>query len=142
MQLSSSALLSGITLPTGHHCFVDLQGCYHEQFRALVFLGADLLGEFSFDPGASPQLGYRRTGAAFFCSHCCDIWGRIILLDSAGQQSTTDVFRVSCSQHPDQWAVPGSMLTGELAAFVAHFPAGVLERECQVHLIDFDKRNS
>lgn len=141
MQPSLSALSFGITLPTGHRCFVDSRGCYHEQFRALVFIGADLLGEFSFDPGASPHLGYRRTGAAFFCSTCCDIWGRIILLDSAGKQSTSDVFRVSCPQHPDQWAVPGSMLIGELAPLVAHFPLGVLERECKVHLIDFDKRN-
>jgi len=99
-----------------------------------VFIGSRLLGEFPFDPGDHPELGYRRTGVAYACSFCGDVWGRLVLVNSRGQPQPFGIERVSCAKHPDQWNVPGSLLAGPFAAFISHFPLAVLEREFEVHL--------
>lgn len=113
---------------------VDSSGTFHENYTLTVLLGDDVFGQFVLDPGNCPQLGYRRTGAAYFCAHCGDIWARIIFTDSRGVQMPFDVERVSCERHPDAYNTAGSLLAGRLAALVEFFSGAVLRREFILHM--------
>lgn len=119
--------------------WTDEAGTLHEQYRALVFLRGDFAGEFSFDPGDHPELRYRRTGAAYFCPFCGDIWARVVLYDSAGRQAFLEPERVSCETHPDDWNVAGSLLAPGLTALLDLLPKPLVQREFAIHLRKISK---
>ncbi len=116
--------------------WIDADGTAHEACRLLFYADGKFLGEAPFDPGNAPELGYRRGGVAYFCSHCGEVWGRVVLehLDK-GQLWFAQVDSVPCARHPSQWEVPGSFLGGyRNDALLAYMPEGVLQREFLVHL--------
>lgn len=132
--LSSQQSQPSLSTGTAKTYWVDEQGTFHENYSGIILLGDRCLGEFVFDPGNWPALGYRRTGAAYFCSHCGDVWARIVLADSRGVQMPLDVERVACEKHPDSYNIPGSLLAGRLAALVELLPYDALRREFVIYI--------
>jgi len=114
--------------------WTDPDGTLHQQCRMLIFVGREFLGEFLFDPGAHPELRYRRCGAAYFCRSCGEIWARIIMIDTQGRQEGFEVEIVACEKHYDQWAVAGSLLAGNLEVLLPVFPLAAAKREFMLHL--------
>jgi hypothetical protein len=112
---------------------VDSDGTLHEWYKVMIFVGRDFLGEFSLDPGNQPELGYRRSGVAYYCPFCGEIWGRLIFTDSGGRQKSLEAVTVSCEKHPDQWNIPGSLLAGRLAALLPLLPEAAVRREFRIH---------
>lgn len=108
-------------------------GTLHEKYQGLIFIGNDYLGEFAIDPGNHPELRYRRSGVAYFCSDCGEVWARIVLTDSRGKQSSFEPRSVACRSHHDQWNVPGSLLAGELFGLIEVLPMNVMLREAIIH---------
>lgn len=109
--------------------WVSPAGTLHETYHCLFVVKGKVLGEAAIDPGSAPGLRYRRTGAALFCPSCGDVWGRLVLIDSAGRQMLLEVETVSCEAHPDQWAVAGSFLNPPLEGLLPYLPPAVLRRE-------------
>ena len=114
--------------------WVDSSGTLHDPGKLLFFIKEDFLGEAAFDPGSHPATGYRRFGAALFCPDCGDIWARVVLLNSKGEQAPFLSEQVACHLHPDQWNVPGSILANRLEGLLPILPAAVLTREFLIHL--------
>lgn len=111
-------------------------GTAHEKCQ-MVFIcdwQGQLVVQIDYDPGDHPELRWMREGRAFFCPHCGDVWGRIAVLDSAGRQMPLYPITVACSQHPDSWNVPGSMLAGDLGELLPLLPEPILRREFEIHL--------
>lgn len=119
--------------------WVEANGTLHEQCKVLVFIGRAFLGEFPFDPGAHPEMRYRRSGAAYFCRACGEIWARLVLVDMQGRQEAFEVEVVSCEKHYDQWAVSGSLLAGNLEALLPLLPLAAARREFMIHLRDLEE---
>ncbi len=120
--------------PLASSPWVGADGTFHETYRCLFVVKGKVLGESSFDPGFAPALRYRRTGAALFCPSCGDVWGRLVLFDSAGRQMPLEVETVSCESHPDQWATAGSFLNHPLEGLLPYLPPAVLRREFDLHM--------
>jgi hypothetical protein len=98
-----------------------------------VFLGKNLVGEFPYDPGQHPKLRYRRSGVAYCCPECGDVWARILLLNSDGRPQQFEFQVVACERHKDQWEVPGSLLAaGE--GILDLLPDQLVRREFELHL--------
>lgn len=111
--------------------WTDAEGTAHERCQ-LIFVST---GEtVPFDPGEEPYMRWPRQGWALYCPHCVEIWERIIMIDSRGQQRGATVISVACAKHFDQWNVPGSVLAGELEYLLRHLPRGVLQREFAIHI--------
>ena len=120
--------------------WADSDGTAHELCRLLVFCRDEFLGESPIDPGDTPQLGWRRSGVAYFCPYCGEIWGRLVLVDSAGRTCPFSSVQVACEQHPDQWEVAGSFIGGYRGdGYIDYLPAEALRREFLIHLKDLDK---
>lgn len=117
----------------------DEDGTLHELYRAAVFVGGECLGEFGFDSGL-PHLRWRRTGIAYFCPACGDIWARLVFWESDGQQSLLDCERISCENHEDQWEVPGSLIFSGIEGLVELLPEAALRREIEVHMRYMEKK--
>jgi len=113
---------------------VDAGGTLHETYRILFHIQGKMLGEASFDPGGWPSLGYRRTGLAYFCPFCGEVWGRVVLVDSKGVRNPMEITQVSCPSHPDSYSLPGSILAGRLENLLPLLPPAVLRREFDLHL--------
>lgn len=130
-ELSSSSSSTGISDEgVGPYARV-----LHETCVLLVFLGKELLGEAHIDPGACPEMGYRRGGVAYFCPVCGSIWGRIVLFGPDGEQREFEVATVACEAHSELWYVPGSFLSGSrCSGYLPYLPDSALRREVQVHL--------
>ena len=137
--LSSLEPLSSLSAGTSTPCWVDKNGTFHEQYTALVLVGNDLLGTFTIDPGAWPSLSYRRSGVAYYCPWCGDIWARVVFTDSRGIQASLDITTVSCIRHPDQWDLAGSLLAGRLEALIEHLPLDAVKREFEIHMNEAEK---
>ena len=118
--------------------WVDHSGTLHEQYQCLVLLGQDFAGDFSFDPGEHPALRYRRTGFAYFCPHCGDIWARIVLVDSLGRQRHFQTEQVACEKHSDQWNTPGSLIIRGLEGLVDILPLPILSREFMLYVKELE----
>lgn len=114
--------------------WTDESGTLHEQYRAAVLLGAECLGEVSFDPGDHPDLHYRRTGIAYYCPECGDIWARVVFWDSSGRQNLLEAEIVSCENHADYWNVPGSLLSAGLGGLINLLPREAVKRELEIYL--------
>lgn len=114
-------------------------GILHQNCRMLIFVGREFLGEFIFDPGAHPEMRWRRSGAAYFCYHCGEIWARVVMLDARGRQEAFEPERVACEKHWDQWNVAGSLLAGPLAHLLPMLPEAALKREFRIHLTQLEK---
>ena len=114
--------------------WVDGDGTAHEECKLLFFIRNNCLGEVAFDPGDWPALRYRRTGLAYFCRSCGDVWARVALVNHHGQIQDFEAFHVGCERHWDQWNISGSLLAGELEALLDLLPAPVLKREFLIHL--------
>lgn len=112
--------------------WTDAAGTAHERCRAMLLVGGDFLAEWEVDSG-HPAFRYRRAGVAYYCSWCGEIWGRLVLLDSRGQQLPLGIEQVSCDRHPDQWNIPGSIL-GPVEELVELLPPDVLKREFALHM--------
>lgn len=112
--------------------WTDPDGTFHERC-ALFFVST---GEsVPFDPGAYPELGWRRYSLAYFCSECGEIWERIVLFDSRGKTRPFDTcLTVACAQHTDLYNVPGSRLAWNLEPLLPLLPEGVLRLEAEVHM--------
>ena len=128
-QLPSSSSSTG----TSETFWVDEDGTLHETYSVLVLVGADLLGQFLVDPGSRPDLSYRRTGVAYFCQHCGEVWARLVFVDSKERQASFEVKTVACENHPDWWNVPGSLLAARLEGLLDLLPPAALQREVRVH---------
>jgi hypothetical protein len=111
--------------------WLDPDGTMHERCK-LFFVSTS--EQVEFDPGAHPELFWRRTGAAYFCQQCGDIWERIVLIDSKGQPKCFAVETVACEKHHDAWNIPGSRLVPRLEGILPLLPEGVLQREFEAHL--------
>ena len=112
--------------------WTDPDGTAHERCRAMLFVGGDFLGEFEVDSG-SPALRLRRAGVVYYCSWCGEIWGRLVLLDSRGQQLPFTLEQVSCDRHPFQWDVAGTLL-GPVEGLLESFPPDAVRREFVLHM--------
>lgn len=105
--------------------WVDSEGTLHEQYTILFFLGHSELGSARMDPGACPGLRYRRSGLAFFCPECGEVWARAFWLDSKGQLSPFTAEVQCCEQHGG-----GSLLS--LSALLEILPREALAREFEL----------
>ena len=113
--------------------WTDPDGTFHEIYTGYLFVGSDLLGELTYDSGRR-DLGWHRCSYAMFCPHCGEIWARLVMHNSRGEQCYFEVQRVSCERHPDWWNVPGSMLVGHLEHLLADLPPDAVKREFAIHL--------
>lgn len=138
---SSPQLSSSSTNSSNANCWVEENGTAHENCKLLFYAEGEFLGEAYYDPGNAPELGYRRGGAAYFCSHCGEIWGRVVLVLSSGKIGVfEEVSKVSCSRHSDQWEVPGSLLGGyRNEHYLNYMPPSAVQREFLVHLKDMER---
>lgn len=129
---SSSA--SGIT--SSEKKWTSPEGTAHERCTLLTFIKDRFLGESLIDPGETPEMGYRRGGVAFFCTSCGEIWGRLVLVSSEGEQTPFDkVERVACDKHYDQWEVSGSLLSGyRNEGYLKYLPLEAVKREFIIYL--------
>lgn len=112
---------------------VDGGGTAHETFLVAAFIGARKIGEFSYDPGAHPNLGYRRNSIAYFCPHCIDIWARLIYTNSNKVVQAAECIRVSCAKHHDHWNTAGSLLAAPYGSLWEVLPFSLLLREFQIY---------
>jgi len=113
----------------------DPDGTVHERCRLVFHIQSDFFGETPFDPGAAPQLGYRRTSLAYFCPDCGEVWARVVLLDSSERTAPFDVEVESCERHPAPGKVPGSILEGyRNDALLQYLTPAALKREALLHL--------
>ena len=78
---------------------------------------------------------------AYFCPHCGEIWGRVVLVDSEGTVRPFDeVFRIACEQHPDQWEIAGSLIGGYRGEeLLDYLPPEALKREFEIHLRELER---
>ena len=113
--------------------WTDEDGTLHEQYTGSIFIEGRMLGEISYDSGRS-DLRWHRCSYALFCRHCGDVWGRIIMQNSRGEQQSFEPVIVSCDKHPDHWNVPGSLLANHLEHLLDSLPPEALIREFQLHL--------
>lgn len=113
----------------------ELEGTAHEPCTLEFSVRGEPLGSAPIDPGSAERLGWRRTGIAYFCPECGDIWARVSLRDSRGAYRHWDVAIVGCEAHGDLWEVPGSLLSGyRNAGYLEYLPEPALRREFEVHL--------
>jgi len=131
--LSSSS--AGISTP----CWVDKDGTFHEQYTVLVLVGNALLGTFTLDPGAQPTLGFRRSGVAYYCPYCGDIWARLVFTDSGGRQAPLNAETVSCERHADQWNQQGSLLSAGFESLIDFLPPDAVKREFDIYMNEAEK---
>lgn len=143
---SSSSSSPSSQLPSGTSeitYWVDSDGTAHEKCKLLFFVGTEFLGEADYDPGAAPNLGYRRGGTAYFCAHCGEIWGRVVCSGIHQKPSEwwfQELAKVSCERHSDQWEVPGSFLGGyRNDGLLDYLPPAALRREFLIHMKDLLK---
>ena len=142
-SLQSPLSSTGMSETLARSWWVDSDGTAHELCRLLVFVGTEFLGESPIDPGTAPELGWRRSSVAYFCHHCGEIWGRLVLVGSTGREAPFEVVQVACEQHPDQWEVAGSLLGGYRGeGYLEYLPAAALQREFLIHLKHLDKEKS
>jgi hypothetical protein len=122
-------------VPDAIPVWTDPDGTYHEWFTYAAFVRGELLGEWALDPGAHPKTGYSRSGHAFFCPSCGEIWGTITATNSQGVVQAFDVVKVACERHYDQWNTPGSLLAVRgFDALLEFLPNVVLKREFIMNL--------
>jgi len=131
---SSPSSLSRPGMPDA--IWVDEDGTFHEWYTALIFINQQYLGQFKLDPGAHSALGYRRSGIAYYCRFCGQVWARIVFSNSNGEQQTLDVESVGCEKHSDQWNQRGSLLAGRLENLLPLLPEAVVKREFIIHQRD------
>jgi hypothetical protein len=114
--------------------WVDKDGTAHEKCHLYFLVGNDLLSEGEIDPGSVPENGYRRTGCAYVCPDCAQVWGRAILVNSSGKEAAFEVEAVACPDHHSQWHVPGSLLSGyRNDAYMRFLSPKALKREFVIH---------
>lgn len=115
--------------------WIDATGTVHERCQLLVYVGNEFLGQAEIDPGECPDLGYRRGGTLYVCRHCGEVWARLVLLDHTGALTSFDrVSEISCSKHPDQWNLPGSLLEDRNAGYLRFLPPAALQREFNLYM--------
>lgn len=114
--------------------WTDPDGTFHEPLQALIFVGQEYLGTFSWDPGAHPETRWRRFGTAYFCSTCGEIWGRVVFQRADGSQLPFEVESVACESHTDQWNTAGSLLSAGMEGILEALPLQAAAREFRVHL--------
>lgn len=122
--------------------WVDENGTAHEQCKLLCFLGSTCLGESEIDPGDCPQLGWRRSGMAYYCTECGDVWARLILINSRGEREPLDVSSNSCERHREQYGIAGSLLScfrGD--GYIDYLPLAAIKREFLLHLKQMENEN-
>ena len=119
----------------------DPDGTLHEWYHAAIFLADGThLGDFEIDPGAHPELHWRRSGLAYYCPHCGEVWARIVFWESGGRQALLDAFTVSCEQHPDPWEVAGSLLHSTIEDIIDLLPEPAVRRELGIYLRKMERR--
>lgn len=116
--------------------WTDADGTAHERCQLLFVSTGESV---DFDPGAQPLMRWPRSGWAFYCPVCVEIWERIIQLDSRGQQRASIVLSVACAKHTDSWNLPGSILAGELEHLLPLLPEGIARREFALHLQEYEQ---
>lgn len=124
--------------------WVDDEGTFHEWYDVELFVGETSLGAFKIDPGAHPEGRWRRSGIAFFCRNCGNIWGRISFKDSQGRITPYDVEQVSCKIHKVYgWIhdASGSFVSNTTTNWLTRYlPLLALRREFQVCHEHYTKR--
>lgn len=107
----------------------------------------------SFDCATAPR------PLAYFCTHCGEIWGRIIVREvDHGQMAPWQIEYVPCEQHQptgvyDWHAIPGSFLSDSKlslanlsnmswARAIEHLPEEVLRREFELTCKWYDKQQA
>ena len=108
--------------------WVDEEGTFHEVCSASFYIGHSELGSSQFDPGSHPSLRYRRSGTAYFCSDCGEIWARIVVLGHRAELLDFRVEQVKCDTHGE-----GSLLEG-LEGLLEILPPAAVQREFELHL--------
>lgn len=119
--------------------WTDEDGTMHEYYRAIVLVGGDFLGEFTFDSGAWNCFKYRRAGYAYYCGDCGDIWARIVCYNSSGQQLHLKPEIVSCEKHYDQWNIAGSLVRFFEEELLQLLPEAAVRREFNLLIQKFEK---
>lgn len=113
--------------------WTDPDGTLHEIYTGYIFVGNQLLGELSYDSGRS-DLRWHRCSYAMFCRTCGEVWARIVMHNSYGEQQAFTPVEVACEQHKDPWNVPGSLLANHLDHLLNDLPPEALVREFRIHL--------
>jgi hypothetical protein len=133
---SQESSLPSSSSPTGTSTiWVDPDGTLHEACRLLFFVGREFLGESAFDPGNAPEMDYLRSGIACFCTHCGEVWGRVVLVDSHARQGQFEVVEIPCERHSGEWETPGSFLGGRYQeGLLKYLPPKVVVREFEIYL--------
>lgn len=114
--------------------WTDKDGTMHE--RCLLIFSTQEIVEY--DPGEFPGM-WQRASMAFFCSHCGDVWDRILVRNSRKEVMPFELFQVACWKHWDAYNVPGSILVSRLEGLLRVLPLEMLKREFVAHLKYADK---
>lgn len=112
--------------------WTDDAGTLHETCQLSFLIDGEDFGTVPFDPGSQAP-GWRRTSYAWACQTCGEIWGRAILITSFNNVAPFEFFPVACRQHPDQWNVPGSLLSGPLGGLLEVLPPKAVRREFEIY---------
>jgi hypothetical protein len=120
----------------------DDDGTLHDWYKVSIFFGRQFAGQFLFDPGAHPELGYNRGSVAYFCPDCGDVWARLVFTSQfphVEPQPFNDPLRVGCLQHGDPWEIAGSLLSGRMLGILPYLPPDILQRELMIHCQAYER---
>ena len=113
--------------------WTDPDGTLHEIYTGQIYIGNKHFGPISYDSGRRDLL-WHRCSYAFFCRVCGEVWARIVMFNSRGEQQAFEPVCVSCKEHSDLWNVPGSLLANHLDRLLDSLPPEVLRRELELLL--------
>lgn len=80
----------------------------------------------------------------YFCSVCGEVYGRVILMDNAGNPMPYIAWAGICSTCPPPsflHSLPGSIWRGWDEDYTKSLPLELLQREFNLHLKDWEKHN-
>lgn len=102
-----------------------------------LIIEGQYLGGFRYQSQADDSWGWM--SRAYFCPHCGDIWGRLIIEKRDGSPQLFQPTVSACREHDDPWNIPGSILLGELSYNLDELSRETLARELDVHLSYYEK---
>jgi len=103
--------------------WTDADGTMHEIYTANIFIENAWYGSFQYDSGRA-DIRWHRSGFAYFCFSCGDIWARVVVTDSNNNSQGFTLCPARCEKHGD-----GSLLQPLLTPLWELFPEPFMRKE-------------
>lgn len=107
-------------------------------YSGQIFFRDAYLGEVTYHP-KSEDYEWQKSSLAYFCVHCGEIWGRIVMHDRTGRQQSFRPLSIACPEHHDYYNIPGSFLADHVAYLLPQLPLAAMQREFILHLHHYEK---